>query len=235
MLGRLHADGGCQVTGVVRRPPDPTDPTYGTATWLACDIGAPEAPRTLAAALAGADALVDLAWSINPASDEAPMDHTNLTGSRHVLQAVAEAGVPHVVCASSCAAYSAAPRWSEVTEDWPRAGIAGSAYSLGKARFERLLDTFDAEHPGITVARIRPCSIVQRAAAGEFARWLLGPLVPVSLLGRPWRRLPFWPGLRAQLVHSEDVAEAIRLIKFPRSPIDSNRLIDSQSEDIASN
>jgi UDP-glucose 4-epimerase len=116
LLRRLHAHGGWQVTGVVRRPPGPTDPTYNTATWPSCDIGAPDSPRMLATALADAGAVVHLAWSINPASDEPPMDHTNVTGSRHVLQAVAEAGVPHLVCASSCAAYSAAPRWCEVTE-----------------------------------------------------------------------------------------------------------------------
>jgi UDP-glucose 4-epimerase len=212
LLRCLAADGGWQVTGVARRPPDPADAPYGTATWLSCDIGAPDAPGTLATALAGADAVVDLAWSINPASAEPPMEHTNLTGSGHVLRAVAEAGIPHVVCASSCAAYGRAPRWSQVGEDWPRDGIPGSAYSFGKARFERLLDTFETEHPGVTVARIRPCAIVQRVAAGEFTRWLLGPFVPGSVLGRPWLMLPFWPGLRAQLVHSDDVAEAIRLI-----------------------
>ncbi|HEY3753554.1 MAG TPA: NAD-dependent epimerase/dehydratase family protein [Pseudonocardiaceae bacterium] len=217
LLRRLHTDGGWEVTGVARRSPDQSEPPYDAATWLSCDIGAPDAPRILATALVGVDAIVDLAWSINPATDEPPMDHTNLAGSQHVLQAVADAGVPHLICASSCAAYGAAPRWSSVTEDWARDGITGSAYSLGKARLERLLDTYDAEHPDITVARIRPCAIVQRAAAGEFARWLLGPFVPASLLGRPWLMLPFWPGLRAQLVHSEDVAEAIRLILLHRA------------------
>jgi nucleoside-diphosphate-sugar epimerase len=212
LLRGLSSEGGWQVTAVARRPPDPAEPPYDSASWLACDVGARDAPATLAAALAGVDAVVDLAWAINPASTESPMDHTNLTGSRHVLRAIADAGVPHVVCASSCAAYSAAPRWSEVAEDWPCDGIPGSAYSLGKVRFERLLDEFDAAHPGITVARVRPCAIVQRAAAGEFARWLLGPLVPASLLSRSWLPLPFWPGLRAQLVHSDDVAKAIRLV-----------------------
>jgi UDP-glucose 4-epimerase len=217
LLRRLHADGGWQVTAVARRPPDPPEPPYDTATWLSCDIGASGAPEVLATALTGVDAVVDLAWSINPASAEPPMEHTNLSGSRHVLRAVADAGVRHVVCASSCAAYGVAPRWVEVSEDWPRDGITGSAYSLGKARFERQLDAFHAAHPGITVARIRPCSIVARSAAGEFTRWLLGPFVPGSLLGRRWLPLPFWPALRAQLVHADDVAEAIRLILVRRA------------------
>lgn len=211
LLRCLRDDGGWQVTGVARRPPDPTEPAY-QVEWLACDLGAPEAPRMLADALAGADAVVHLAWSINPTSDEPPMDHTNLTGSDQLLAAVAKAGVRHIVCASSCAAYQVAARRSEVTEDWPCVGIPGSAYSRGKAHFEWQLDTFAAQHPDITVARIRPCAIAQRDAAGEFGRWLLGPLVSPSLLGRRGLPLPLWPHLRAQLVHSTDVAEAILLI-----------------------
>ncbi len=216
LLRRLHMDGGWQVTGVARRPPDPAEPAYHV-DWLACDIGGPNAPQILADALTGADALVHLAWSINPTTSEPPMENTNLMGSVQLLDAVAQARVRHVVCASSCAAYQPAPRWSEVTEDWPCEGIPGSAYSQDKARFERLLDTFAAEHPDVTVARIRPCSIAQRDAAGEFTRWLLGPLVPPSLLGRRWLPLPLWPDLRAQLVHSADVAEAILLILEQRA------------------
>src|SRR5690606_26076173 len=78
-----------------------------------------------------------------------------------------------------------------------------------KVWLERELDAFAHDHPGIALSRIRPCAIVQRDAAGEFARWLLGALVPSSWVGRPWLPLPLWPNLRLQLIHADDVATAI--------------------------
>jgi UDP-glucose 4-epimerase len=210
LLRRLHEDGRWMVTGVARRVPDLTCPPYGRADWLPCDIGAPVAARPLTEAMAGADAVVHLAWAINPATTDPPMRHTNVTGTAHVLRAAADAGVPHIVCASSVAAYRPPPRRTTVDEDWPCDGVPGSAYSQGKVHLERTLDRFVEDHPNTVVTRIRPCAIVQRDAAGQFARWLLGPLVPEAALGRV--PLPFWRGLRAQLVHSRDVADAIRRI-----------------------
>jgi nucleoside-diphosphate-sugar epimerase len=217
LLRRLHEAGGWQVTGVVRRPPDPTSAPYRWADWVACDLGAFDATDRLVDVLTGADAVVHLAWSINPSRTDPPMDHTNLAGTGNLLRAVAAAEVSQLVCASSVAAYRPPARWRKVAEDWPCDGVPGSAYSRGKAQLEVLLDRFAAEQPDVSVARIRPCAIVQRDAAGEFARWLLSPLLPEGVLGRRWLSLPFWPGLRAQVVHADDVAEAIRLILRQRA------------------
>jgi nucleoside-diphosphate-sugar epimerase len=211
LLRRAAEAGDVTVTGICRRPP-PAVPPYDRATWIACDVGTPQAPGVLADALAGADALVHLAWAINPGSTEPPMERTNLTGADNVLLAAAEAGVPHLLCASSVAAYRPPARWREVDETWPLDGVRGSAYSRGKARLEDLLDRFAGHHPNVAVARIRPCAVVQRDAGGEYNRWLLSPLLPAGVLGRHWLPLPFWPGLRAQLVHADDVAKAIALI-----------------------
>jgi nucleoside-diphosphate-sugar epimerase len=216
LLRCLHRD-DWTVTGIARRPPDSSCPPYSGASWVACDLGAAEAPSRLATTLAGADAVVHLAWSINPSSTDPRMSRTNLIGTRQLLSAVAEAGVPHLVCLSSAAAYRPPSRWQEVGEDWPCDGVPGSLYSQHKAHLERLLDQFLVDHPGTAVARMRPCAIVGRDAAGEFARWLLSPLLPSSVVGRQWLPLPLWPGLRAQFVHSLDVAEAIRLVLLQRA------------------
>jgi nucleoside-diphosphate-sugar epimerase len=209
LLRRVEAD---TVTGIARRLPAPGREPWSGADWVRCDLGSAGAPAILRGALAGATAVVHLAWSINPATGDPPMSHTNQRGTEALLTAVADAGVPHLVCASSVAAYRPAARWDEVDERWPCDGVAGSAYSGGKVWLERRLDRFAAEHPDIRVARIRPCAIVQRAAAGQFTRWLLSPLLPAGQLGGRWLPLPFWPGLRAQLVHAEDVADAIARI-----------------------
>ncbi|MEV6828640.1 NAD-dependent epimerase/dehydratase family protein [Amycolatopsis sp. NPDC051102] len=200
------------VVGLARRLPDTTAEPYRRAGWRAADVGVPGAEEELAALFVGADAVVHLAWAISPLRGDPPMWRTNDHGTRHVLAAAAAAGVPHVVVASSVAAYGPAPRWAKVTEDWPCDGIAASAYSRGKAALETLLDRFEEQYPEVGVARIRPCAIVHRRAAGQFARWLLDPAVPAGLVGARRLPVPLWTDLRAQAVHTSDVAAAIRLI-----------------------
>lgn len=210
LLRRLGPDH--RVTALARRLPKPDEEPYQGVDWVSCDLSSASAPAVLAETLAGAAAVVHLAWAINPTTDEPPMTTMNRIGAANVLRAVADAGVPHLVCASSVAAYRPADRWQEVDEDWPRDGVPGSGYSQGKADLEQRLDQFAATHPEVTLARIRPCAVVQHDAGGEFGRWLLSPLFPLRALGQPWLPMPFWRRLRAQLVHSADVAEAIALI-----------------------
>ncbi|XVV06297.1 NAD-dependent epimerase/dehydratase family protein [Actinosynnema sp. CA-248983] len=195
-LRRALAALGADVVCVARRVPD-----SAPETWVSCDVGAPAADVVLRAVFAGADAVVHLAWAVQPGSDEPPMRRTNLDGTAHVLAAAA--GVPHVVVASSVAAYT--PAGHIVDETWPCDGVPGSAYSLQKARLEHMLDGYDRA----PVARIRPCAIVQPEAGGQLDRWALSPLVPPGLLGKRWLPVPLWSGLRAQVVHADDVARAI--------------------------
>lgn len=206
-----------EVTGVARRIPDVAAEPYARASWLQLDVGEPGAAEPLAAAFDGADAVVHLAWAISPAWGEPAMGRTNEDGTRHVLDAAAKAGVGHVVCASSVAAYGPGPREEKVAEGFPRTGISASAYSRGKAELEEVLDAFVEAHPEIEVARIRPCAVLQRGAAGEFTRWLLGPVIPPGLLGGRLLPVPLWNGLRVQAVHADDVASALRLILEQRA------------------
>jgi nucleoside-diphosphate-sugar epimerase len=203
---------GWSVTGIARHRPDRSRPPYDLADWVACDVGEPDATDRLTEVFTGASAVVHLAWAIHPAREDPPMHRTNVSGSEHVLAAAARAHVPHLVAASSVAAYEAPRRWARVDENWPRHGIPGSAYSRGKVVFERMLDEFSARHPDVTVARIRPCAILQHDAGGQFARWTLSPLLPERLIGQRWLPLPWWTGLRAQVVHADDVAAALRAI-----------------------
>ncbi|MBC6448030.1 NAD-dependent epimerase/dehydratase family protein [Actinokineospora xionganensis] len=198
-----------QWEAVARRVPPPLRP-YQRARWISCDLGDPGAHSVLATACAGADAVVHLAWAIQPPRHDPAMARTNRAGTAAVLRAVAQAGVPQVVSASSVAAYSLAPRWDSVTEDHQIGGVPGSAYSADKAAVETLLDEFEATHPGLRVARIRPCAVAQRDAGAQLARWALSPLVPRRILGNRLLPVPLWPDLRMQVVHSDDVADAIR-------------------------
>jgi nucleoside-diphosphate-sugar epimerase len=213
LLEAATAPGGPQwdVLGVARRRPEPVPP-YDRVSWECCDIGVASGADRLRDLVRQADVVVHLAWAVQPAAGEPPMRQTNLTGTRNLLRAVAGSGVRHLVCASSVAAYRPAGRHGRVAETWSTGGVPGSAYSRQKAELETMLDGFEAERPEVTVARVRPCAIVSRAAGAQLASWLVSPLLPTWAAGRVLLPLPVWPGLRLQAVHARDVADGIRLI-----------------------
>ena len=129
-----------------------------------------------------------------------------------MFAAVADAGVPALVYASSVGAYAPGPQERAVDESWPTTGIQTSFYSRHKAEVERLLDRFEAEHPDVRAVRLRPALIFKREAASGIRRLFMGPLLPNRLV-RPGMPpvLPFPSGLRTQAVHSLDVGHAYRL------------------------
>ncbi|HEY6150772.1 MAG TPA: NAD-dependent epimerase/dehydratase family protein, partial [Gaiellaceae bacterium] len=77
----------------------------------------------------GADCVVHLAWLIQPSRDLNRVWLANVHGSSRVFRAVAEAGVPSLVYASSVGAYSPGPKERRVDESWPTHGIPTSFYS----------------------------------------------------------------------------------------------------------
>ncbi|WP_107657030.1 NAD-dependent epimerase/dehydratase family protein [Nocardia suismassiliense] len=200
------------VVGIARRPPLPERAPYAGVRWIHCDIGDSAAIPTLTNAFTEADAVVHLAWAINPRTEEPPMERTNRIGTANVLRAVAASGVAHLTCVSSVAAYTPAARWRRVDEQWPLTGIETSAYSRSKVTLEEQLDVFARAQPSTRIARVRPCAVAQGAAAAEVADWVLGPWLPRSLAGHRRLPVPLWRDLRLQFVHAEDVAAAIRLI-----------------------
>ncbi|WP_422390697.1 NAD-dependent epimerase/dehydratase family protein [Arthrobacter sp. N1] len=201
--------GGISLTAVARTIPDTGGAPYDGIDWHAIDIGTDEGREALTRALDGIDAVVHLAWAIQPNRDEAFMHRTNVTGTANLLAAAGAAGVRHVVCASSVGAYSPSDKETRRDESWPTGGIGTSHYSRHKAEQERLLDSFEAEYPEIPVARLRPGLIFQGAAGSEIGRYFLGPLVPKIVLGRiPLPLLPIPRAFVFQAVHADDVADA---------------------------
>lgn len=209
LLRRLREDRHHELTGVVRRVPQTAGAPYDGMRWHACDIGAYGATDRLAAIFDGADAVVHLAWQIQPSHDQRRLHRTNVGGSRAVIDATVRAGVPALVVASSVGVYAPGPKDQRVTERWPSTGVPGSSYSMHKAAVEALLDRAEAEHPSLRVVRLRPGLIFQRDAGTEIGRYFLGPLAPTGLLR--FGRIPLVPSdpaLRVQAVHADDVADA---------------------------
>ncbi|WP_026912408.1 NAD-dependent epimerase/dehydratase family protein [Patulibacter minatonensis] len=196
------------ITGFARRAPEHTSPGV---TWVTGDVR----DHDLAGLFAGADAVVHLAWRIQPSRRRDVTRETDVGGTGRVLEAVAAAGVPVLVHASSLAAYGPHPGdpTLRVDEGWPTVGISTSFYSREKVAAERLLDVFERRHPEVRLVRLRPALIFQRSAAQEIRRYFLGPFWPSALV-RPGRIpvAPLPPALRFQAVHADDVAEAYRLV-----------------------
>jgi len=194
------------ILGLARRRPGLE---VAKTTWAAADVTRDD----LAAHFRGADAVVHLAWLIQPSRDGATLRATNVDGSARVFSAVGEAGVPALVYASSVGAYSAGPKDREVNEEWPTGGVPSSFYSRHKAEVERLLDAFEAEHgAAVRVVRLRPGLIFSRDAATEIRRYFVGPFLPRRLVRRGLIPVvPDVPRLRFQAVHSHDMGEAYRL------------------------
>lgn len=199
-----------EIVGIVRHVPDPTSGgPYDGVRWHGVDIGADNAVRTLTPAFAGADAVIHLAWLLQPNHDEAVMARTNIGGLANVLAAVTAAAVPQIVVASSVGAYSPGPKHRRVDESWPVGGIHTSHYAKFKAANERMLTVFEDENPGTVVTRLRPGLVMQHDVGAELKRLFLGPLVPTGWLANA--RLPIVPLPRraiSQVVHADDLADA---------------------------
>jgi nucleoside-diphosphate-sugar epimerase len=206
LLTALAADPSIEeIVGVARRVPTWQNPR---TRWVQADVSC----DPLEPVFAGADAVVHLAWLIQPSRDLATLEATNVEGSRRVFAAAAAAGVGVLVHASSIGAYSLGPKDRPVAEDYPTDGIPTSFYSRHKAACERLLDTVERDHPRMRVVRLRPGLIFKREAASGIRRLFAGPFLPSPLVRRGLiPAIPSHPRLVAQAVHADDVAEAYRL------------------------
>ena len=194
-----------EIVGVARRRPQLELPKV---RWVQADVSRSD----LGPAMEGADAVIHLAWLIQPSRDESVTRATNVDGSRRVFEAAIAAAVPRIVYASSVGAYAEGPKDRAVDESWPATGISTSFYSRHKAAVEAILDGVESDHPEVRVVRLRPGLIFGRDAASGIRRLFAGPLLPSFLL-RP-SLIPVVPAhdrLVFQAVHRDDVAQAYRL------------------------
>jgi UDP-glucose 4-epimerase len=206
LVRTLAADGDVEeIVGLARRLPLRN---FHETEWHATNIEGDD----LVPLFRGADCVVHLAWAIQPSHDLAALRRTNVNGSERVFRAVAEAGVPALVYASSVGAYSPRPKDRPVDEGWPTEGTPTSFYARHKAEVETMLDRFQLERPETRVVRLRPGLIFKRSSGEEQRRYFLGPLFPRALARRgALAVVPDIDGLRFQAVHTRDVADAYRL------------------------
>lgn len=190
----LSAEPGVTVIGLGReRPPAP----IGRADWLTARLSGEQLVTLLKAE--GITVVVHLAF----AGEEGPVEsreaavQQNVLGSMELLGACAAAGVSRVVLRSHSWIYGASPlNPIFITEERPivRGGISGLLRDY--AEVEQFAATFAAQHPELTVVRLRCAPLL--GAPSPMADYFSGP-APRTLLG-------FDPSL--QLLHLDDAAAA---------------------------
>ena len=150
------------------------------------------------------DALVHLAFMLNPSRDEALMYDIDVNGTQNVLDAASRAGTEHVLVTSSATAYGAFPdNPVPLSEDDPVRGVAGFSYARDKTECDRLCQLWALQHPERVMTIVRPCQV-------------FGPNVD-NYLVRLWLKQPFLADLGGldiplQYVHEDDVVEALVLL-----------------------
>ena len=147
------------------------------------------------------DALVHLAFILNPSHDETLMYDIDVNGTHNVLEAAAAAGTQQVLVTSSAVAYGAFPdNPVPLTEEDPVRGVSAFSYARDKTESDRICQLWAAKYPERTMTIVRPCIV-------------FGPNVN-NYLVRLWTKQPFAadPGTLdndIQFVHEDDVVEAI--------------------------
>jgi UDP-glucose 4-epimerase len=214
LLRRLTAPGSgvAEVRGLARRRP-PGTPPYEGVRWHLADLGEPSADAEIAEFVDGADAVVHLAWALQPGRRPDDLRRVNVGGTGSIARAAAAAGVAHLVHLSSLGAYAPGAVGQQVTEDWPTTGIPSAQYSRDKVEAERVVRDISGRHRDLTVTVVRPTLVLQPDAASEIGRYFLGPLLfgAARLLpGSVAKLLPLpLPALSVAFVHADDVADAL--------------------------
>lgn len=170
------------------------------------------ADTDLESSFRGADAVLHLAWAVQPTHDAEQLERLNVEGSRRVFEATAAAAVPKLIYSSSVVAYSPAPKDRLIGEDWPLGGSETSIHARYKAAVEGHLDEFESVSPNTRVVRLRPALTCRGDATTELCSLLAGPFIPDFLLRSGLvPAIPRLPGLSFQTIHTSDLARAYAL------------------------
>jgi UDP-glucose 4-epimerase len=155
------------------------------------------------------DALVHLAFVLNPSHDEELMYDVDVNGTHNVLFAASEVGTKHVLVASSATAYGAFPdNPVPITEEHPVRGVPVFSYARDKTESDRLCQLWAERHPDRVMTIVRPCIV-------------FGPNVD-NYLVRLWTKAPFAADTAGildnelQFVHEDDVVDAMAQLLLGR-------------------
>lgn len=208
-----------RVIGIARRPFDPAEHGWTKMEYRRGDVRDAEALRQ---AFTGADVVVHLAFLIISGGKETTQA-INVEGTLNAFRAAAEAGARRFVYASSIAAYGFhRDNPIGITEEWPTRPADRLFYAQEKAELERLLQDEAVRHPEMDLYLLRAPIVLGPDAVGAKTQLPPGLLQVLQLLHSGIRRLRIVPAvvpdLPMQLIHQDDVAEALRLCVVGAGP-----------------
>jgi nucleoside-diphosphate-sugar epimerase len=208
-LGDLLRADGVRVVGI-DLPSALAGQAGGQPEMVGLDLAGDDLGGVLAELVAGADAIVHLAWQIPDGPESRRRSHrvneANRLGLDRVLAAASEAGVDHVVLVSSATVYGAWPdNPVPLSEDAPLRPNPAFAYAVGKAEAERAVAEWVQHHPEMAVAVLRPAVTV-----GGVER----PLYQALGATRAPRGAD--GGRPVQYLHVDDLAAAIQIVLAKR-------------------
>ena len=210
------------IIGIARRPFDPAERGWTKMDYRPGDVRDADALR---ASFEGADVVVHLAFLILSGGKETTRA-INIEGTLNAFRAAAEAGAKRFVYASSIAAYGFhRDNPIGMDEDWPIRPADRLFYAQEKAELEALLEHEAAAHPEIALYLLRPPIVLGPDAVGAKVSVprVLEPVV--RGVGAGLRHLPglpaLVPDLPMQLIHQDDVAEALHLANRGARPSDT--------------
>ena len=220
LLKRLDTEPGVdRVIGMARRPFDPESEGLTKVEYRQGDI---TNRRDVEELVAGADVVIHLAFLIFGSIEET--QKINLEGCENVFKAALDSGAKRLIYTSSVAAYGFHEDNPELlTEDVPPRGTEEHTYSAQKAELEKKLNDMSVGS-STEVYLFRPCIV-----AGPTALSLIEKIPYVQLADKlpaaarkVVQSLPLLrplipdPGVPFQLVHEEDVADALTAASLGR-------------------
>jgi nucleoside-diphosphate-sugar epimerase len=222
LIPRLQADERiAEIVGIARRPFQPSERGWSKMTYRQGDIRDPSALKT---AFGHADVVVHLAFWITGTASRRETRRVNVEGTVNAFRAAVNAGVKRFVYASSVAAYGFhRDNPIGLTEDWPVRPAVRLFYAQEKAELELRLNQEAHLHPGVELYILRPPIVLGPHAMG--AKSILpGPLTGLARLTAAAAGLfplgipVFVPALPLQVVHEDDVGDALMMCVVAAGP-----------------
>ncbi len=180
----------------VRPPADPF--TSKKSEFVKADVR----DADIAEAIQGADVLVHMAFKLWRLPDSEDLEEINIRGSYNVFDAAVRAKVKKLIFTSSTVAYGIrADNPIPLTEDHSLRPNEKLYYSWQKATCEKRLHEIQEKHPEIKITILRPCAVAgPNAPPNQFDAYISDPAIVVRGYDPP-----------AQLVHEDDVIQALRM------------------------
>ncbi len=210
-----------RVVGIARRPFDPADRGWSKMVYRQGDV---RDRAALESAFAGADVVVHLAFLITGTASRETTRTINVDGTVNAFRAAASEGARRFVFASSAAAYGFhRDNPLGMTEDWPIRPADRLFYSREKAEVERTLQSESTACPALDLYVLRPPIVVGPHGMGakDLLPRALAPGVRTArkVLVRSPVPIPApVPDLALQLVHEDDVGQALQLCVVGAGP-----------------